>query len=98
MVHSFREVRLSLADTFTRPFESVRTTDDLRRVLRVIIAKIKRGRAALASVKSATDHLGSNKVATPIHSEKISRLEPYSGPPKVHYHQHEIRHPRGHCV
>src|ERR1019366_7693309 len=38
IVHRFREVLLGLAETFTRPFESVRTTEDLRQALRVIIA------------------------------------------------------------
>jgi len=38
IVHRFREVLLGLAETFTRPFESVRTTDGLRQALRVIIA------------------------------------------------------------
>jgi AcrR family transcriptional regulator len=38
IVHRFREVLLGLAETFTHPFETVKTTDDLRQALRVIIA------------------------------------------------------------
>jgi AcrR family transcriptional regulator len=39
IVHRFRDVLLSLAETFTRPFARVQTTDDLRRALRVIISE-----------------------------------------------------------
>lgn len=39
IVHRFREVLLDLAETFTHPLEKVRTTDDLRRALRVIISE-----------------------------------------------------------
>jgi AcrR family transcriptional regulator len=38
IVHRFREILLSLAETFTLPLESVETADDLRQALRVIIA------------------------------------------------------------
>lgn len=38
IVHRFREVLLGLAETFTNPLAEVRTTEDLRQALRVIIA------------------------------------------------------------
>lgn len=39
IVHRFREVLLGLAETFTRPFATVTSTEDLRQALRVIIAE-----------------------------------------------------------
>ncbi|HWD96017.1 MAG TPA: TetR/AcrR family transcriptional regulator [Acidimicrobiales bacterium] len=39
VVHRFREVLLGLAETFTRPLETVTTSDDLRQALRIIIAE-----------------------------------------------------------
>jgi len=39
IVHRFRQVLLGLAETFTRPFRDVSTTDDLRQAMRVIISE-----------------------------------------------------------
>jgi AcrR family transcriptional regulator len=39
MVHRYRQVLLGLADIFTKPLRGVRTTDDLRAALRIMIAE-----------------------------------------------------------
>ncbi|HEY5103820.1 MAG TPA: TetR/AcrR family transcriptional regulator [Acidimicrobiales bacterium] len=39
IVHRFREVLLGLAETFTHPLEMVKTTEDLRQAIRVIITE-----------------------------------------------------------
>jgi len=39
IVHRFREVLLGLAETFTHPLEQVKTSEDLRQALRIIIAE-----------------------------------------------------------
>ena len=39
IVHRFRQVLMSLAETFTRPLRDVTTTEGLRRALRVIIVE-----------------------------------------------------------
>jgi AcrR family transcriptional regulator len=39
IVHRFRQVLLGLAETFTHPLENVKTSEDLRQAIRIIIAE-----------------------------------------------------------
>ena len=86
IVHRFREVLLGLAETFTHPLEMVKTSDDLRQAIRVIIAEAQspaRTEARIQRIESMsfarhnpTATAGIAEAKTEAASRIVSRVKP----------------------